>query len=603
MNELILVPEPREIVFKTGSYLPLPEWSEALAAFTIEKELPAGISLCRKGGSSGTDSDSDTYCLEIREDGVFITSAGQHGVFYAVQTLRQILRQPGKEGLLPCCAITDSPDYPVRSILYDISRDRVPSMATLFSLVDLWSELKFNQLQLYTEHTFAYSKHKTVWRDASPFTTPEIRQLKLYCRDRGIELIPNQNSFGHMERWLVHKEYHHLAESPDGFTDKEGVFWDKSSTLSPAVDATLDFLGELYDELLPNFNSEYINIGGDEPWELGMGRSRALCKKEGLEQIYLDYIKKIYNVAGERGKKIQVYADILMNYPSLVKELPEDVLLINWGYEANHPFWKECDLISRSGRAFHVCTGTSSWNSLGGRWSNARENILNGAVNGLKNGALGFIVSEWGDNGHWQQLTSSIPGWFLGGAAAWNIDGAFEFDPVKSVSLHWLGGNRKAGKALMKLQDVWEQSRIPLHNISLPAVLLLDPVYPYYRDAYRMFREYGFEDELKLLKEADDLIKAAGNGADAGTEEELLLNELAFTSRLLGHGCRLGQSMLSTDDLTIARIPEETRNLLARELSGLMDEYRRLWNLRSRPGGLKESIGRMEVLKSSYLAE
>ncbi len=135
----------------------------------------------------------------------------------------------------------------------------------------------------------------------------------------------------------------------------------------------------------------------------------------------------------------------------------------------------------------------------------------------------------------------------------------------------------------MKLQDVWEQSRIPLHNISLPAILLLDPVYPYYREAYRMFRGYGFEDELKILEEADDLVKAAGKEQTCTAEVLLMLRELSFTSELLKHGCRLGQAMLSTDNLTITRIPAENRNILACELSALMDEYSRLWNLRSRP--------------------
>jgi hexosaminidase len=91
------------------------------------------------------------------------------------------------------------------------------------------------------EHTFAYSGHEEVWKDASPFTHEEIRELHKYCKvsffylfsslssclplspslsphlssfsclilqqDHHIELVPNQNSFGHMHRWLICEKY------------------------------------------------------------------------------------------------------------------------------------------------------------------------------------------------------------------------------------------------------------------------------------------------------------------------------------------------------------------------------------------------------------
>ena len=54
--------------------------------------------------------------------------------------------------------------------MLDISRDKVPTMPTLFALVDRLAEWKINQLQLYIEHTFAYRGHEEVWRNADPMT-------------------------------------------------------------------------------------------------------------------------------------------------------------------------------------------------------------------------------------------------------------------------------------------------------------------------------------------------------------------------------------------------------------------------------------------------
>ena len=54
--------------------------------------------------------------------------------------------------------------------MLDVARDRVPTIETLFALVDRLAGWKLNQLQLYMEHTFAYAGHEEVWRHADPYT-------------------------------------------------------------------------------------------------------------------------------------------------------------------------------------------------------------------------------------------------------------------------------------------------------------------------------------------------------------------------------------------------------------------------------------------------
>ena len=142
------------------------------------------------------------YKLSISPEGIDLLGHDEAGVFYGAMTLRQLTRQFGKTTGIPCMVIEDWPDFLNRGVMLDISRDRVPTMGTLYTLIDLLSELKVNQLQLYTEHTYAYRNHSEVWADASPMTSDQIVNLDVYCQERFIELVPNQNSFGHMERWL-----------------------------------------------------------------------------------------------------------------------------------------------------------------------------------------------------------------------------------------------------------------------------------------------------------------------------------------------------------------------------------------------------------------
>src|SRR6185437_6317945 len=210
------------------------------------------------------------YRIDFGASEIVITANDDAGAFYARQTLAQLGRVYG--GQLPQGTIEDWPDFPVRGVMLDISRDKVPTMKTLFMLVDLFSSMKINQLQLYTEHTFAYRGHEQIWRDASPMTPEEIRTLDAYCTDHFIELVPNQNSFGHMERWLKHARYKPLAECEDGFTFPWGIRHEGGFSLNPLDPRSLALVEDLYDQLLPNFTSGMFNVGCDETFDLGLGK-------------------------------------------------------------------------------------------------------------------------------------------------------------------------------------------------------------------------------------------------------------------------------------------------------------------------------------------
>jgi hypothetical protein len=138
----------------------------------------------------------DVYVLSVDNKGVYIESQTSAGIFYAIQTLSQIvslsLHYLGS-AKIPQVTIRDFADFPNRGLMLDVSRNKVPTLTQLFELVDLLASLKYNQLQLYTEHTFAYRGHEVVWAHSSPLTPHEIRTLDVYCTQRCITLVPNQN--------------------------------------------------------------------------------------------------------------------------------------------------------------------------------------------------------------------------------------------------------------------------------------------------------------------------------------------------------------------------------------------------------------------------
>jgi len=328
-----------------------------------------------------------------------------------------LLREHGRR--LPCLEIRDWPDFPRRGVMLDISRGRVPKLETLLELAEHLADFKINELQLYTEHTFAYRKYKSVWRDWGALTAAEVRKLDACCRELGIDLVPNQNSFGHLRYFLEDPPLNKLAEVGKPYEADSGDFIRHPTTLAPNHPGTLRFLRGLYDELLPNFSSRFFNVGCDETWDLGRGQSKNLCERMGKGRVYLNFLKQIHREVSKRGKRMMFWGDIILRHPKLIRELPRDLIALNWGYEENHPFAKEAALFAKSKIPFYVCPGTSSWMSLLGKHDNAFANLRAAAQAGCKHGAIGYLITDWGDGGHPQPLAVSYAPFLLGAALCW----------------------------------------------------------------------------------------------------------------------------------------------------------------------------------------
>ena len=229
-----------------------------------------------------SSSSPEAYRLILVPGRIVIAAPDPRGRFYGVQTLRQLLRQFGAE--LPALRIDDAPDLSHRGVMHDVSRGKVPTLETLFELVELFASLKINQLQLYIEHTFAFERHPLLGQGHSPLTPGDIIALDRHCLRHHIALVPNLQSFGHVSHTLEHAPYRHLGES-----DFRGGW-----TLSPAVPEVYTFLAELYAEYLPLFSHRpFFNVDCDETWDLGKGRSRELAEKQGLGRVYLDHLLKV----------------------------------------------------------------------------------------------------------------------------------------------------------------------------------------------------------------------------------------------------------------------------------------------------------------------
>jgi hypothetical protein len=572
LDQLPLLPRPRTIksgdgFFRTGK---VPAVAQGDAGIPCEVHADvAGI-------------PAEGYRLVIRPDGVRIEASGAAGAFYGQMTLRQLARLC--PDALPCGAIEDWPDIPIRGVMLDVSRDKVPTMATLFMLIEMLAEWKVNHLEIYMEHTFAYHNHREVWAAASPFTAEEVRALDAYCRVRHIELTPFQNSFGHFERWLKHARYKALAECPDGFQRPDGTHRE-ATTLDPTNPASLALIAELYAELLPNFSSRRLHIGGDETWELGKGRSRAEVERHGLARVYFDYLRQLKELAASHGRTALYFGDMVWNhFPDKLELMDREMVHTDWGYYRMYPFREHGEKLAKAGVPFWFVPGTSTWCSLTGCNEAGIGSNRSAVQAGVEYGAGGVLNTDWGDHGHWQTLPVSFIGFAAGAAVAWHEKGNTDEAIRAALDPHvFRDAAGVMGKAAYDLADTWTHVTENATAASFLHQILADGhafVPPANMTPITLAAAEGhLQDVMARMR------SVRMDRPDAG----LIVEEFAHNAHMAVTACRMGQLILAKD----RSIRSHAR--LVSDFEAIVAEHRRVWQARNRPGGLEDSLRVLEV--------
>lgn len=594
-----LVPQPRSIKFgRRGSRLNIGKdiaWAEGSKPepaddFALEL-LRNTIAKAEAGGAASSaplvirldpsppsfSENAEAYRLAISTDGIAIQSSSARGRYYAVQTLRQLVNQYGRS--LPCLTIDDWPAFRHRGFMHDVSRGKVPRLDTLFELVELLGFLKYNQLQLYIEHTFAFAKHPEIGEGHSPLTAEDIRALDAHCRKHHIELVPNLQSFGHAAHILDIPRYHPLAES-----DYRGGW-----TLSPMEPGTYELLKDFYEEFLPSFSHrEFFNVGCDETYDLGKGKSAELATSIGLGRVYLGHLLKVRDLVQPYGRRMMFWGDIIAKYPDLVPEIPKDVVLLNWWYEAHgeeHGYRGRVKPAKEAGLEHWVCPGTSTWNSLFFRMENARVNLRAFAKAGVWGGASGCLVTDWGDNGHYNFLSYSLWPIAYGADCAWRPQEIEEAEKLfdRRFTLQLLGDIKGEWvKPLRLMGDLYQAFGVKIPNNSAERWLLTGNPEPR-RDRlgvsgelkqYNAITPAGLNRALKKSEDAAALLREIESTSG---EARAIRDEWLLGAELSAHACRraLWLNHGEGDPAQLKTEAEELRN-----------RFEQLWLIRNRESDL-----------------
>jgi hexosaminidase len=374
-------------------------------------------SLLRLGSLKTEGVTKEGYILEVTGHRALIAGKDGAGLFYGVQTLRQLIVPSGRGVEIPGVRIRDWPALGYRGTQVDLSRGPVLRLDSLKRIVRTIAEFKLNQLNLYMEDSFPLEGHPLVGVLDDQLSKDDFVDLVRYAGAYHVEIIPATEGCGHLHKVLRFEKYSEMGERPRGHDLAAG-----------ASDAA-SYLADFYSQLNSVFVSPLSNIGCDETHELGTGRSATEVQHQGYAKVYLESLKRAYQVARSQNRQVIFWGDMAVAHPEVISELPKDIIVATWEYFPRPSYEKWIKPFADASIKIIVCPWVGNTNLIIPNYDVAAYNIANFIDEGKKAGAIGVNVTVWNDDGE----SLFAPNWWsiaYGAANAWeqNKTDVAEFD-------------------------------------------------------------------------------------------------------------------------------------------------------------------------------
>ncbi|MFZ0319085.1 MAG: beta-N-acetylhexosaminidase, partial [Candidatus Sulfotelmatobacter sp.] len=462
-NQLKLIPQPKEIQVHAGRFrvtaatrivVQLGHQAEdRIAAETLAEEIhnQSGLKLSISGEKTDAKPESSTIVLARLEDikvkrflaskglkadsigdqGYLLFSDDTHlivaantgqGLFYGVQTLRQLLHGDGQSLVCPAVSIRDWPSMEWRGVQDDISRGPIPTEDFMKRQIRTLAAYKVNLFALYMEHVFDFASQPLVAPKEAALTPREINALVDYAKQLYVTILPEQQTFGHLHHMLKYEIYSDVAERPHGHV------------LTPTKDQSYDLIKAMYADLVPHFPGPFLHVGGDETFELGHGQTAARAAEVGLGRVYIEHMQRVNAILAPYHKQLMFWGDIALKYPQLLSTLPKDMIAVPWDYDAKPSFENIIKPYRDAGLRVVVAPGAQTWNQVWPNLDVGYVNIRNFVRDGQKLGAMGMLNTTWNDDGE-AIYGMAWPTLVFGAAAGWQA-GESDVDQFKN-SYDW----------------------------------------------------------------------------------------------------------------------------------------------------------------------
>jgi hypothetical protein len=564
-----------------------------------DRRVRAGLE--RAGAEVPADLGEEGYVLAVTTDAVVVAGRSAAGTFYGLQTLKQLVRGEGARAFVQGVQVADWPSMRWRGLSDDISRGPIPTLEYFKRQIRNLAMFKMNMHSLYMEHVFGSASHPLVAPEGGTLTPAELREMVAYARRYHVQLVPQQQTFGHLHKALKFEKYNELSEVPYG------------DMLSPQQEGSYRLVADWYRELDVIFPGDFFHIGADETFELGRGQSAEAVKARGLGNVYFDHLKRVRELLLPYKRRLMFWGDIALNHPDLLPAVPRDMIAMNWDYTPKQSYEARIGLFKKAGLEQFVCPGVQGWNQVFPNNDYAAVNIPNFIRDGQRAGVLGVMNTQWDDDGE-TLFENSWYGVVLGAAASWQAAPldlvAFERDFDWAFFRHEGDELTKAARTLGGVN-----ARLGVNNSD--QLFWRDPFTDSFQEAIaRKLEEKTRQMRLDVEAVEETLIRERPEVR----RNVQALDSMRLAARRLDHMGRSAQvveqlsrdyweAYLNLGDRTrVRRLRPYTgaiyNNLreMAEELTELREAYRARWLAENRPYWLASVLARYDLAVARWLS-
>lgn len=586
-----------ELELVSGSRLPVtaaepPSGTRAIVLGRLDQPLVS--QLLSKSGISTAGIGAQGYALEVEPERIVVAGKDGAGLFYGVQTLKQLLAGEGAGARFQAVRIRDWPALAYRGTQVDLSRGPVPRLSYLESIVRTIADFKMNQLYMYIEDSFRLDGQPLVGVLSDTLSRQDWKTLVSYAGQYHVEIVPATEACGHLHKILRFDQYSGMAERPHGHVLAAG---------DPTAEA---FLNDLYGQMVPVLSSPVYHIGCDETFELGQGRSRALVEQQGYGRVYVNSLVAAARIVQRYGKQVMFWGDIAVEHPEMIPDLPRDLIVASWEYGPHPSYERWIRPFEGTGMKVFVCPWVGNTSLMVPDYEEAAYNIEGFLSDGKKAGAIGTDVTVWNDDG--ESLYG--PNWWsivYGAACAWEAGrtDVREFNQKFDWAFYRNTDHRFA-EAIWELGHVNEVMRAgkPVETYDVKfggtgdSLFWHDPFSP----AGRTDMEKALPVVAEIRRAAEDAYRVFVEGASRGQRHPDVLQDLALAAlKIDALGMRY-EFMQEISDLYAAALagqqgPGQRRRHAFADLSQIESTNGRLEDLRDYTTRLRE------LYRERWLAE
>jgi hexosaminidase len=294
--------------------------------------------------------------------------------------------------------------YTFRGIMLDVSRNAVVRVDYLKERIAKLSLLGLNRFCLYTEDVFTVPGEPLFGYARGRYSNADIKELVRYGKLFGVTLFPCIQTLGHMEHILKYPHYTPLK-------DNDMVYNVHAKDLYAFIEKTIDAAVAPYD-------TDFIHVGMDETFGLGLG----LSFKEGQpihpRKLYVDHVRKVADICRKKGLKPAMWGDVVLGEAGAegmkaeeTSALPAEMSMNYWNYAHcdDAKYAKAIKDFRKMGFEPTLSPGVWNWSRFFPAYYKAEANIASLLGTGKKLGVKSALNTHWGDDGHECPFDLNLP--------------------------------------------------------------------------------------------------------------------------------------------------------------------------------------------------